>query len=87
VILQLLTIAKVKLFFAVVNPLRLAQARFRLWQYERTLSPQNRAFAVQLRLQLAADKKNAAAILVREARRLQEQQMRLVERMDRLERS
>ena len=85
----LLTWLRVKLMFATVVKCRGWIARYKLWRYERTLSPKNREYAQNLRKQLgqALTPDARAAILTREARRLSEDQMRVTERLDRLQKT
>lgn len=81
-----ITLLRVKLWFATVNQYRKLKAQCALRKYEKTLSPKQREYARNLRHWLASAKSPdaAAGILVKEARRLQEEQMRLVERIDRV---
>lgn len=83
------TILKVKIWFATVNQYRGLKARYKLWQYERTLSPKNREYSQNLRNQLRQATKpgEATAILIRESRRLQDEQFRAIERIDQVEKS
>jgi hypothetical protein len=81
----LFTLIKVKIWFLTVNQYRKLKAQCALRKYEKTLSPKQREYARNMRHWLASAKtpNEAAGILVKEARRLQEEQMRLVERIDR----
>lgn len=81
---ELLTIAKVKVWFMVVNRYKLLRAKRDLRAYEKTLSPKNREYAENLRRSLVgATPSQAAKILRQEAARLSEQQFRVIEKIDR----
>ena len=77
---------RVKIWFATVGVYRLAVARYRLFRYEQSLSPEKRMYAQNLRRELAAAKTPdaKAGVLIRTARRLQEDQMRVLEQIERV---
>lgn len=78
-----LTLLRVKLWFATVNEYRLWRAKYRLWAYIRTLPPERRKKAAELSAMLKGQTPNsAAAILTRVARASGEESLRLVERVD-----
>jgi hypothetical protein len=68
---------------AVITVLGKLKARCALRKYEKTLSPRQREYARSLRYWLASSPDTADEILVKEKRRLSEEQHRLVERVDR----
>lgn len=82
---ELVTIVKVKIWFATVNQFKLCQAKYRLWKYEKTLSPKNLEYARNLRRGLALSKMpgDSVKILVQHAKKLSEEQFRLIEQIDR----
>jgi len=80
---ELLTIAKVKIFFLTVNKYREFKARRRLAAYVKTLSPEKQAAANALRAKLDAAKPGSAAGILRaEISRVNIAQCRLIERIE-----
>ena len=79
---------RVKVWFATIGVYRLLVAKYRLYKYEQSLPPERRTYAIQLRKDLAAAKSSdaKAGVLVRHARKLQEDQARVTERIDRIAR-
>lgn len=79
----ILTIVRVKLWFATVNEYRLWKAKYRLWRYIRSLPAERRKKAAELSDMLkGATPSAAAATLTRVARANGEESLRLVERID-----
>lgn len=85
---NLYIIIRNKLWFHTVNRYRSYKLRKQLLQYESTLSPKQREWAQTLRQSLENSTPSAAAgILVREARRISDEQMRVTEAIDRVSRT
>lgn len=80
---QIATIAKTKLWFATVNKYRGMKARSQLAEYVSTLSPEQQAWANDLRARLDAAKtpEQSVGILRGEAAKIGEKQMRLAEKL------
>lgn len=83
----LLTWIRVKLWFATVNRYRGWKAKKQLAAYVKTLSPEQQAWANDLRARLDADPKGSVRILRTESSRLNEKFARLSERIDQAHRS
>lgn len=85
---ELATIIKSKLWFGTVNKFRGYKARRELEAYMKTLSPKNQAWAKELRAKLdTASPDQAVGILRKEASALNEQHMRVTERIHAVESS
>lgn len=83
---ELIAIARAKFHFNVTCKLQERAARQRLEEYVQTLSPEKREWANKLRDQLdQASPGEAAAIFRREASRLNEAHMRVIEKIDAVE--
>ena len=76
---------RVKVWFATIGVYRLLVAKYRLWQYEQSLPADKRTCSKNLRHELAAAKSPdaRAGVLIRHDRKLQEDQMRILERIER----
>ena len=84
---QLIAIAKAKFHFNVTCKLEERAARKRLEAYVATLSPEKQEWARNLRKSLdTAAPDRAAAILRQETTRLNEQHMRVTEKIDGIDR-
>ena len=80
---ELATIIKSKLWFGTVNKFNGYKARQELAAYTKTLSPKNQVWAQELRAKLdAATPDQVVGILRRETAALNEQHMRVVEKID-----
>ena len=86
-ITPLLTWIRVKLWFATVNRYRGWKAKRQLAEYVKTLSPEQQAWANDLRARLDADPKGSVRILRAESSRLNEKFARLSEQIDQAHRS
>ncbi len=85
IVLSLLSILKAKIWFATVGQYRGLRARWKLYRYVRTLSPRQQAWANDLRQNLkhASTPGEAVKLLRIESQRLNDQSLRLIERLDR----
>jgi hypothetical protein len=79
---EILTIARVKVWFATVNVYKEAQARRALAKYMKTISPKNREYALKLRAALDEAKNSGQAVQVlrKESERLSNELHRVTER-------
>ena len=85
---HLIAIAKAKFHFNVTCKFQERDARKRLEAYMATLSPEKQEWARNLRTSLdTATPDKAAAILRQEAARLNEQHMRVTEKIDGIDRT
>ena len=82
---ELFTIVKTKVWFATVNRYKLYKAKQALAAYEKKLSPKNREYAEKVRKSLSNTTPGQAIQILRaETSRLNEQQFRLIEKIDRV---
>lgn len=83
---ELIAIARAKFHFNVTCKLQEREARQRLEEYVSTLSPEKREWANKLRERLnQATPDEAAAIFRKESARLNEAHMRVIEKIDAVE--
>lgn len=79
---EIVAIAKAKFHFNVTCKLQERAARQRLEAYVKTLSPEKQEWARKLRAELEKSPEQSAGILRRETARLNEQHMRVIEKID-----
>lgn len=79
---ELWTLARAQYHFKVTCKLQERAARQRLEEYVKTLSPEKQEWARKLRAELEKSPVQSASILRRETARLNEQHMRVIEKID-----
>lgn len=81
----IVTKVRIKLWFQTVGRFRELQARYRLWKYVRTLSPQRQLWANDLRKRLSSGTSSEAARTLRlEIERVNFDALRSIEAIDRI---